>query len=360
MKTGLLLTTLVLAVLAFTAGSASIVQAMGAPDNNLITETPASDNATPILPTVNYVWQGSSQQPAGTSPSVTAEFRAESASGGSQVTGNENWYFDIDINMPGWLYIAEYYPDPSGLQARWIAYKWQLEQSGVWRLGPFTPAASEPDGRHAYRVWFFSDGRWAADTGVVIYWTYARGAAPVQQPASPVTPRTPTTTENISQFFTNPIVLLLGPSVIVVIVLVSIRLARRQRREKLPKPAAAEEQEPPPLESIVEEMPAPAAPTIARAVLLLPNGMKIKMYGESLKLGRADLARALSLDELVLISRQHLEVTCSDDRCQVEDTGSDNGTRLNGEEIREKGPQELKEGDIIEPAGVVKIKFQVP
>jgi pSer/pThr/pTyr-binding forkhead associated (FHA) protein len=43
----------------------------------------------------------------------------------------------------------------------------------------------------------------------------------------------------------------------------------------------------------------------------------------------------------------------------IEDSGSTNGTLLNGVEIRGKGPQELKDGDEISPGGVIRLVFQI-
>ena len=76
-------------------------------------------------------------------------------------------------------------------------------------------------------------------------------------------------------------------------------------------------------------------------------------------IGRGDLARALSLDDLVLISRRHFEVKLDDEQFYVEDLGSANGTHLNGEDISGKGPVSLNNDDIIELAGAISLKFHL-
>ncbi|MEZ0346219.1 MAG: FHA domain-containing protein, partial [Infirmifilum sp.] len=45
-------------------------------------------------------------------------------------------------------------------------------------------------------------------------------------------------------------------------------------------------------------------------------------------------------------------------RFYIEDPGSTNGTLLNGRQIRGMGLQELKDGDVISPAGIVNLTFR--
>ncbi|WP_342786154.1 FHA domain-containing protein [Thermofilum sp.] len=42
----------------------------------------------------------------------------------------------------------------------------------------------------------------------------------------------------------------------------------------------------------------------------------------------------------------------------MEDSSSTNGTLLNGRQIRGMGMQELKDGDVISPAGVINLVFR--
>ncbi len=354
---------LIFATLAAVVGSTAGAGAMGTPtENYTIPDIPTSDPVhDEIKPPVNFILQGPTSQLESRPPNFIADFTGTSTQDKYRVTGNENWYLDIDINTPGWLYIYEYYPSGRDFTGLWIAYKWQLQQSGLWRLGPFSPKENEPEGEHIYRIWFYSDGKWAAEEpggpqNNLVTWTYMKGP-PVQQPQPPpatVPVKEITFLDHLYRFITNPVVLLIGPSAVAIIVLLSIYLSRayarkRSRPDSVPLPA----------ESKPEQPPAAPQPTAARARLALPSGMEIQLAGESRIIGRGNLARALSLDELGLISRQHFRVTYAGEQFYIEDSGSANGTRLNGTDIGGKGQFNLNDGDVIEPAGTVKLKFQV-
>jgi len=141
---------------------------------------------------------------------------------------------------------------------------------------------------------------------------------------------------------------------LVVIVMLSLYLSgiyprRGRSRGTVSRPAEAEP----------EGLSALAPPATAGAKIALPNGMEIQFAGNSRVIGRGDLARVLSLDELGLISRRHFEVKYEDEQFYIEDLGSANGTRLNGEDISGKGPVSLNDDDVIEPAGAVLVKFYV-
>jgi pSer/pThr/pTyr-binding forkhead associated (FHA) protein len=98
---------------------------------------------------------------------------------------------------------------------------------------------------------------------------------------------------------------------------------------------------------------------VARAKITSPNGIDIRLSGKGKVIGRGDLARALNLDDLGLISRRHFEIKLDDEQFYIEDLGSANGTHLNGKDISGKGPVGLDDGDIIEPAGAVQLKFHL-
>lgn len=74
--------------------------------------------------------------------------------------------------------------------------------------------------------------------------------------------------------------------------------------------------------------------------------------------GRADLARGLEIDRLGLISRQHFRITFREEQFFIEDPGSAGGTLLNGTDIRGKGEVSLKDDDLVEPAGAIKLRFR--
>jgi hypothetical protein len=363
MRNALLLLTLALIFSIFSALSVQTasVGALGAPtDNTTIPNVPTSDQSQDeIKPPVEYVLLGPTSQSENTTPNFIAGFVAASGQEEFTVTANENWYLDVDINTPGWIYIYEYFPPGGDFQGQWIAYKWQLLESGLWRLGPFTPTNNEPEGQHIYRIWFYSDGQWAAGyqdnpQNNLVYWTYLKGV-PAETAVEPVPPPSPIAPAQeasfpatVFGFITRPV---LGACLLVIILglaLLPIYLRRRRSRYTAPSPGEAEP----------EELSA-ALPSAARAKIALPNGIDIHLSGKGRVIGRGDLARALSLDDLGLISRRHFEVKLDDEQWYVEDLGSINGTHLNGKDISGQGPVSLDDGDIIEPAGAIHLKFHL-
>jgi len=368
---------LILALLLSVAGIKSAVFAVGAPSENFTTpESPLSDNITPeVVPP--HELQGASAQSQAISPSFNCVFTSQSTADQYMVTGNETWELLVDINMPGWLYIYEYFPPSSEALGRWIAYKWQPGQSGIWKLGPFSPAENEPEGLHLCHIWYYADGRWAAsDIPGVSYkelrWTYAKATSQPATPAGPVTaaPVTPAPPTNgktgnaLLKFLTNPIVLLVGPSVLVIIFisvryLISRAMTWKPATEMIVAPAVKEPAEK--QASAGGEPPATSSdegPARFKGRLLLPGDLELKLTEKGLAVGRADLARVLGLDELGQVSRQHFKISFEGEDFLIEDC-STNGTSLNGRSIAGQGPVKLNDGDLIEPASLIKLKFQI-
>jgi hypothetical protein len=339
------------------------VGAMGAPtDNTTIPNVPACDQAQDeIKPPVEYALLGLTSQSENTTPNFIAGFIAASGQEEFRVTADENWYLDVDINTPGWLYIYEYFPAGQDSQGQWIAYKWQLLESGLWRLGPFTPTNNEPEGQHIYRIWFYSDGQWAAGDpnnpqANLVYWTYSKG-----KPAEQISPPSPTAPVKEANFFdkayefiTQPLVLALGISLLVILVGAGLYLSRiyARRGRNQSTVSSPDEAEP-------EGLSAALPSAVPSAKIVLPNGIEILLAGKGRVIGRGDLARALSLDDLGLISRRHFEVKLDGEQFYVEDLGSSNGTHLNGKDISGQGPVSLDDDDIIEPAGAISLKFHL-
>jgi len=354
---------LLLACLGAVAVTHVCAYAMGAPTENSTIPDPTTDTLhQEIEPPVPFKLLGETAQPPSTSPGLTANLRGTSATGGRDISGAEQWYLDIDINAPGWLYIYEYYPQGSESQGNWIAYKWQLPDPGQWRLGPFRPGEDEPEGQHIYRLRFYANGQWApgdsgAQNSTLVYWNYDKGAGDTAQPNPvPVTPQPASAGDRLLSFLINPVTLLVAPSVIVVIVLMGW-FARRSLRERR-SPQKAERQ---PLVELLEQPSLPSRPPAhgARAATLeLPNGLEIRLGVEGGEIGRAQVARSLGLDELGAISRQHFRISFEDGRPYIEDIGSANGTMVSGRNIRGEGSLELHDGDVIEMAGKVSLKFK--
>ncbi|MFC1846314.1 FHA domain-containing protein [Chloroflexota bacterium] len=271
-------------------------------------------------------------------------------------------------NPPGWLYIYEYFPGGDALQGRWIAYKWELSHSGLWRLGPFTPESNEPEGEHIYNIWFYSDGQWAGEgpdglQSSVVYWTYEKGQ-PVEPephpvlpppPQAPPPPQEPGFLDKLTGFIMQPIGIGLVILVLALIGVPGFFLYRKYFRR-----VAIEDTDPLPDEAVSEEETSAELPaTLAGARIALPNGVEIQLTGNRRIIGRGDLARALGLDDLGLISRRHFEIKSKDAQFYIQDLGSANGTVFNGTDIKGKGPIALSDDDVIEPAGIISLKFYV-
>lgn len=108
--------------------------------------------------------------------------------------------------------------------------------------------------------------------------------------------------------------------------------------------------------------PAGTSPVITAVSVSLPaafvaaGGIEVPVSARPL--GRRDFAELAQPGQDDLISRRHLRVTYENDRYMIEDLGSTNGTRLNGEEIRGRGKQVIENGDTIELPGSLKITFK--
>jgi hypothetical protein len=367
MKNTLLILAFMLVFVAFTMffSQTADVSAIGAAtDNATMPNIPDGDDAqNEILPVVEYVPLGPSSQTESTLPSSIAVFVGASHGQQYKVTGDEAWYLDVDINMPGWLYIYDYFPVGETLQGQWIAYKWQLQESGVWRLGPFIASDNIPEGQHIYRTWFYSDGQWASEApGIpqsnLIYWTYSKEQPAEQtfmqmQPQPPIAPvKEIKGLDRVYEIVTQPLVLVIGTVLLIAIVTVGLFLLKipaRWRRVQDTVSLYPEE--------LPESLPVTSSSVMASAKIAFPNGIEIRLNGNSRVIGRGDLARALSLDELILISRRHFEVKADDEQFYIEDLGTANGTRLNGEDIGGRGPVSINDDDVIEPAGAIQLRF---
>jgi serine/threonine protein kinase len=399
--------------------------AVGAPaDNYTIPEIP-TDNTTPdeIKPAVNFLPEGPSSQAKSAAPGVIAVLTAVPERYNSLITAGDTWFLDIDVNSPGWLYIYEYYPKGSDPGGKWIAYKWRLKESGVWKLGPFSAADAEPEGEHIYRIWFYSGGKWVSEDpqsqiNNVISWTYSLNSPPLKiisfeinppavnaeegtllfwevqgassveisgigtmagpggtlmiKPAATTTyvltasdpggrtmSKSATVTvrplpfaEQAMKFLGNPVILIMAGATFAIIALGFVLLRRRRAAQS----EAKETLSLPTLQPL--EKPG-GLPPVSAKLPELPGGLEIRIAHDTRTVGRADVARGLEIDKLGLISRQHFRITIREDQFYIEDLGTAGGTRLNGTDIRERGEISLKDDDLIEPAGVIKLRFRV-
>jgi len=171
--------------------------------------------------------------------------------------------------------------------------------------------------------------------------------------------------------------------VLAVVGIAAVMFLSRRKPEQLPPiiarpttPAAPPPPPPPPAspqttgggETVV--VPAGAGPAsgggetlTSLARLVAPNGKVIPITSTRQRFGREDFVGLVDEDKLRLISRRsrpQFEIYFDNAKKAwfIVDYGSANGTYVNGEDIRGKGPVELKNGDVISPAGVIDLVFQ--
>ena len=175
----------------------------------------------------------------------------------------------------------------------------------------------------------------------------------LSQPAT-VTVRPLPLAAQVMKFLSNPVILIMAAAAVAIIVLSFVLLRRRQAaRSEAKKPV------PSPTPQSPEKTGEPLPQIASKAVLELPGGLEIRIAGGTCAVGRTDLARGLEIDRLGRISRQHFRITFREDQFYIEDPGSAGGTLLNGTDIRGKGEVSLKDDDLIEPAGAIKLRFRV-
>jgi hypothetical protein len=113
----------------------------------------------------------------------SAYFIDESGQNRTQFS-DEPFYLVVQTNSAGFLYIAEYYPSESGRSPEWLVYRYYLDHAGAWTLGPFYPESFEPIGKHTWRLWLFSSGKWAQANTAFNYQPYYRSTATPLNPES--------------------------------------------------------------------------------------------------------------------------------------------------------------------------------
>jgi hypothetical protein len=98
--------------------------------------------------------------------------------------------------------------------------------------------------------------------------------------------------------------------------------------------------------------PGAASPALPRLVW----GERVLSLTAGANLLGRDLGAAICLDA-ASVSRRHARILVEGPRATLEDLGSKNGTRLNGERVR--GPRELRDGDVVR-LGEVQLLFRSP
>jgi hypothetical protein len=110
-------------------------------------------------------------------------------------------------------------------------------------------------------------------------------------------------------------------------------------------------------ESVVQKVEPETVYLVAK--LELPDGRVLPITSIRQVFGRANFATYLTPEILNTISRNHFTIFFRGGKFYIEDAGSTNGTLLNNKEIRATGPNEIKDGDVISPAGVVSLRFKI-
>ena len=212
-------------------------------------------------------------------------------------------------------------------------------------------------------------GNWTIVVTITNPATGQSGSASFEVTIGPSPPPTPT--PKPSPFPISP--LLISIIIAVVIIIAAIGVAMYLRRPSTQRQAVTAQ---PPPQATVPPTPRPSVtgPTVVAerreatkvGVVLyrlrLPNGNEIPVTDVVKVFGRETFERyGVPPEALQLISREerggHFRIFLRGNRWYVEDLNSTNGTLLNGKEIKGKGPQELKNGDTISPAGVLDLRF---
>lgn len=108
----------------------------------------------------------------GTPPYIQGAYFIDQAGLNRTQFGDEPFYLVAQTNSAGYFYVAEYYPAESGRMPEWLIYRYYLDHAGPWTLGPFYAEPSEPVGKHTWKLWFYSSGKWARGTATFNYQSY--------------------------------------------------------------------------------------------------------------------------------------------------------------------------------------------
>lgn len=96
---------------------------------------------------------------------------------------------------------------------------------------------------------------------------------------------------------------------------------------------------------------------VPRLILLNNKNKEIKITKIEETFGREYFFDSIPDHDLQYIGRQHFKIITLDDGLYIDDQNSENGTKLNGEEIKGLGKRKLKDGDEILVADVLKMRY---
>lgn len=97
---------------------------------------------------------------------------------------------------------------------------------------------------------------------------------------------------------------------------------------------------------------------LSTAKLNLPDGSVLNLSHSTQILGRQDFEKITGPGLSRHVSREHISTKQENGSFFIMDKGSVNGTKINGLEIKDKGWQELKDGDRISIAGVLDLTYK--
>jgi len=195
-------------------------------------------------------------------------------------------------------------------------------------------------------------------------------ASPI--PPSPIpTPPPPPPDNGIPPWFWAVI----AAVIVVAVVGAMFYVVRRGREEKMvtlppyPAPPPPSSQLPLPSPSVPPSQQAtavaPQAGTLTKTMvgtplarLVFPDGKFINVMQTAEEFGRSNFEGYVSPNALNYISKRHFRIQLLGNRWYIEDLGSTNGTLVDGQQIKGKGPVELRPGAEIQPAGVVSLRFE--
>lgn len=265
---------------------------------------------------------------------------------------------EIGVNLSIEIEIS----DPEGKIASSRTVDVEVPPNGLAQLYMWSIPEVAPTGKWSVHV-VLKDLTFNREYRDVIYFEVVEKAPPPPPPPSPAIPSWA----------------ILAVGVVIAVALVSIAYyisTKRRPREVIPpeaKPPTPPPSPPPtptPREGetiALPEAPVPAAEAetvVAMARLVAPDGTIIPITGTRQSFGREDFQNLVPPDKARLISRRAKpQFTIFYDfgtgQFYIEDNNSANGTLLNGKQIKGQGPQPLKDGDTISPAGVVELKFSL-
>jgi len=124
-----------------------------------------------------------------------------------------------------------------------------------------------------------------------------------------------------------------------------------------PAPPAPPSQQP---TAVLPQAGTPAKTVVGTplARLVLPDGKFVNIMQTVEEFGRSNFEGLVPPNVLNYISKRHFRIQLLGNKWYIEDLGSTNGTLVDGQQIKGKGPVELRPGAEIQPAGVISLRFE--